>query len=260
MTNSGTIALLAALLLATGDAAAAEVKVMVTGSMAVPLREIAETFARKNGHTVDITVGITTTVSATLEAGEKPDLIEVTSLAMDQLEKENLIRAGSRIEIARALIGIAVRDGAAVPDISTPAALERAPQQARSVAYVNPRFAAQVGVNLMAFLGRLGIADEVRMKAALAFTGEEAVQKVAKGEADMTIAFVSEILPVRGLKWLGPLPATLQVPTNYSAAIGTGSAQPELARMLLDAIGSAEGQRLIRDSGLEPVVPSSSRR
>jgi molybdate transport system substrate-binding protein len=138
MTNSGTIALLAALLLATGDAAAAEVKVMVTGSMAVPLREIAETFARKNGHTVDITVGITTTVSATLEAGEKPDLIEVTSLAMDQLEKENLIRAGSRIEIARALIGIAVRDGAAVPDISTPAALKRALQQARSVAYVNP--------------------------------------------------------------------------------------------------------------------------
>jgi molybdate transport system substrate-binding protein len=138
MTNSGTIALLAALLLATGDAAAAEVKVMVTGSMAAPLREIAETFARKNGHTVDITVGITTTVSATLEAGEKPDLIEVTSLAMDQLEKENLIRAGSRIEIARALIGIAVRDGAAVPDISTPAALKRALQQARSVAYVNP--------------------------------------------------------------------------------------------------------------------------
>jgi molybdate transport system substrate-binding protein len=138
MTNSGTIALLAALLLATGDAAAAEVKVMVTGSMAAALREIAETFARKNGHTVDITVGITTTVSATLEAGEKPDLIEVTSLAMDQLEKENLIRAGSRIEIARALIGIAVRDGAAVPDISTPAALKRALQQARSVAYVNP--------------------------------------------------------------------------------------------------------------------------
>jgi molybdate transport system substrate-binding protein len=112
----------------------------------------------------------------------------------------------------------------------------------------------------MAFLERLGVADELRKKAALAFTGEEAVQKVAKGEADMTIAFVSEILPVRGLKWLGPLPATLQVPTNYSAAIGTGSAQPELARMLLDAIGSAEGQRLIRDSGLEPVVPSSSRR
>jgi molybdate transport system substrate-binding protein len=257
---SGTIALLAALLLAGSEGAATELKVMVTGSMAAPLREIAETFARKNGHTVDITVGITTTVSATLEAGDKPDLIEVTSFGMDQLEKENLIRAGSRVEIARALIGIAVRDGAAVPDISTADALMRGLRQARSVAYVNPKFAGQVGANLMAFLERLGIADEVRKKAVLAFTGEEAVQKVAKGEADMTIAFVSEILPVRGVKWLGPLPATLQVPTNYSAAIGVGSAQPELARMLLDEIGSAEGQRLIRDSGLEPVVASSPRR
>src|ERR1700704_5214956 len=105
----------------------------------------------------------------------------------------------------------------------------------------------------MAFLERLGVADELRKKAALAFTGEEAVQKVAKGEADMTIAFVSEILPVRGVKWLGPLPAMLQVPTNYLTALGAGSAQPEVARMLLDAIGRADGQRLIRDSGLEPV-------
>src|SRR6266446_5687954 len=246
-----TIALLAALLLAAGHGAAAELKLMLTGSMAAPLREIAETFARKNGHTVDVTVGITTTVSATLEAGEKPDLIEVTSFGMDQLEKEKLIRAGSRVEIARALIGIAVGDGAVVPDISTPEALMRALRQARSVAYVNPRFAGQVGVNLMAFLQRLGLADEVMKKAALTFTGEEAVQKVAKGEADMAIAFVSEILPVRGVKWPGPLPATLQVPTNYSAAIGAGSAQPELARMLLEAIGSADGRRLIRDSGLE---------
>jgi molybdate transport system substrate-binding protein len=257
MTYGRMIALLAALLLAGGDAAAAELRVMVTGSMAAPLKEIAEAFARKNGHTVDITVGITTTVSATLEAGEKPDLIEVTSVGMDQLEQENLIRAGSRIEIARAVIGIAVHDGAAVPDISTSEGLQRALRQARSIAYVNPRFAGQVGANMLAFLDRLGIADEVRKKAALAFTGEEAVQKVAKGEADIVIAFVSEILPVRGVKWLGPLPATLQVPTNYSAAIGGGSAQPELARMLLEAIGSADGQRLIRDSGLEPV---SSRR
>ena len=257
MTYGRMIALLAALLLASGDGAAAELKVMVTGSMAAPLKEIAETFARRNGYSVEITVGITTTVSATLEAGEKPDLIEVTSFGMDQLEQEKLIRAGSRIEIARAVIGIAVRDGAAVPDISTSEGLQRALRQARSIAYVNPRFAGQVGANMLAFLERLGIADEVRKKAALAFTGEEAVQKVAKGEADMVIAFVSEILPVRGIKWLGPLPATLQVPTNYSAAIGAGAAQPELARLLLDAINSADGQRLIMDAGLEPV---SSRR
>jgi molybdate transport system substrate-binding protein len=249
-----TIVLIAALLFAAGGTAAAELKVMVTGSMAAPLREIAEDFARKSGHTAAVTAGITTTVTATLQAGEKADLIEVTTVGMEQLEREKLIRAESRKEIARALIGLAVREGAGVPDISTPEAVKRVLLDARSIAYVNPRFAAQVGTNMMTFLGRLGIVESVAKKASLAFTGEEAVQKVARGEADIVIAFVSEILPIRGVKWIGPLPSGLQVPTNYSAAIGAGSAHPDLARALLDAITSPDGSRVIGDAGLEPVA------
>ena len=247
-------ALLAVLLLAGRETAAAELKVMATGSMAAPLRKIAEAFAGKNGHTLDYSVGITTTVSATIQAGEKPDLVEVTSVGMDQLERENFLLPRSRVEIAHALIGIAVREGAPVPDISTPDTLTDAIEKAYSVAYVNPRFAAQVGVNLMTFLNRLGIREDVAKKASLAFTGEEAVQKVVTGEADMVLAFVSEILPVKGVKWLGPIPASLQVPTNYSAAIGAGAAHPEIARGLLDAIRSPEGRRIIRDAGLEPAT------
>jgi molybdate transport system substrate-binding protein len=247
------IAFLAASLLAGGEAAAAELKVMATGSMAAPLREIAGDFARKSGHSVDVTVGITTTVSATVQAGEMPDLIEVTTVGMDQLERDKRILPGSRVEVARALIGIAVREGAAVPDISTPEKLERVLEDARTVAYVNPRFAAQVGVNMMSFLDRLGIAGKVKGKSVLAFTGEEAVQKVAMGEAEMVIAFVSEILPVAGATWLGPIPAAVQVPTHYSVAIGAGSANPELARALRETIRSEDGRRIIRDAGLEPV-------
>ncbi|MSP94744.1 MAG: ABC transporter substrate-binding protein [Alphaproteobacteria bacterium] len=241
------------MLCASGSAIAAELKMMVTGSMATPLRRIAEDFASRNGHTVNVTVGITTTVSATIRAGEQPDLIEVTSVGMDQLARENLIRVDSRVEIARAVIGIAVKDGAPTPDISTPDALRRAFAGARSITYVNPRFAAQVGVNMMTFLQRLGAMDDVTKKAALALTGDEALEKVAKGEADMAIAFVSEILPIRGIKWLGPIPASLQVPTNYSAALGAGSAHPEAARALLEAIRGADGQRAIKEAGLEPV-------
>ena len=83
-----------------------------------------------------------------------------------------------------------------------------------------------MSVNLKALLDRLGIADEVTKKTAYALTGEEAIQKVVKGEADIVLAFVSEILPVKGATWLGPLPAAVQVPTSYSAAIGAGSANP----------------------------------
>lgn len=254
MDRGRTIGLIAALLFAAGGAVAAELKVMVTGSMAAPLKEIAEDFARKNGHTAAVTAGITTTVTATLQAGEKADLVEVTTVGMDQLEREKLIRPESRREIARALIGLAVREDAAVPDISTPEAVKRALLGARSITYVNPRFAGQVGTNMMTFLDRAGVREDVAKKAALAFTGEEAVQKVAKGEADIVIAFVSEIIPVRGVKWLGPLPASLQVPTNYSAAIGAGSAHPDVARTLLDAITSPDGSRVIAKAGLEPVA------
>jgi molybdate transport system substrate-binding protein len=250
-----TIALAGALMFAARAASAAELNVLVTGSMAQPLREIAESFARKDGHIVNVTPGITTTVIATLQAGEQADLVEVTSVGMDQLEREMLVAPGSRVPIASALIGIAVREGAPVRDISTAEAVIRVLREARSVAYVNPRFGGQVSVNLKTFLDRIGLADEVAKKAVLAFTGEEAVQKAARGEVDVVLAFVSEILPVKGVKWLGPLPAALQVPTDYSAAIGAGSAHPELARALLDDIRSETGRRIIREAGLEPAAP-----
>jgi molybdate transport system substrate-binding protein len=254
LTMTTAIAVVAALLFAAGQSDAAELKVMVTGSMAAPLREIAENFARKHGHTAAVTAGITTTVTATLQAGETADLVEVTSVGMDQLARENLIRSESRVEIARALIGLAVREGAAVPGVSTQDAVARLLRNARTITYVNPRFAGQVGTNMMTFLDRAGVREDVVRKAALAFTGEEAVQKVAKGEADIVIAFVSEIIPVRGVKWLGPLPTDLQVPTSYSAAIGAGSANPDLARALLDEIASSDGRRVIAEAGLEPVA------
>ena len=253
MKQAAVIAFVAALLVGA-SAGAAELKVMVTGSMASPLKEIAESFAKRNGHTTSVTAGITTTVTATLQAGEKADVVEVTSTGMNQLEKEKLILPESRIEIARALIGIAVREGAAAPDISSAEALKRALLQAKSITFVNPRFGGQVSVNLKTFLDRLGIADEVTKKTAYTTTGEEAVQKVVKGEADIVLAFVSEILPVKGAKWLGPLPSAVQVPTSYSAAIGAGSENPELARALLGAITSPEGSRVITDAGLEPVM------
>jgi molybdate transport system substrate-binding protein len=251
--HGGIVAIVAALLFGA-SAGAAELKVMVTGSMATPLKEIAESFARRNGHTANVTSGITTTVTATLQAGEKADLVEVTSVGMDQLEKEKLILPGSRVEIARALIGVAVREGGPTPDISSAEALKRALLQARSITFVNPRFGGQVSVNLKALLDRLGIAEEVTKKTAYAFTGEEAVQKVVKGEADVVLAFVSEILPVKGAMWLGPLPAGLQFPTSYSAAIGASSANPELARALLTAITSPDGRSVIANAGLEPIV------
>lgn len=251
-------AALTALLLVCRHTSAAELSVLATGSMGAPLQRIAEGFAKRTGQEVSVTVGITTTVTATLQAGDAADLVEVTSTGMDQLAREKLILPESRREIARAVIGLAVKSGTAPADISTHDAVKRVLANAKSIAYVNPRVAGQVGVNMMTFLDKLGAKDEVSKKTSLALTGEEAVQKVAKGEADLVIAFVSEILPVHGVKWLGPLPASVQVPTCYSAAIGAKSTDGETARLLLDAIQKEEGRRIIAEAGLEPVGAKTS--
>lgn len=244
----------AALVFSGGEAAAAQLTVLATGSMGAPLQKIAADFAKRTGHDINVAVGITTTVTATLQTGDSADLVEVTSTGMDQLARENLILPESRREIARAVIGLAVKEGTAPADISTRDAVMRVLANANTIAYVNPRVAGQVGVNMMAFLDKLAIKDAVAKKASLALTGEEAVQKVAKGEADLVIAFVSEILPVPGVKWLGPLPASLQVPTSYSAAIGAKSTNTDAARLLLDAIQSDAGKRVIIQAGLEPTT------
>src|SRR6266446_811537 len=145
-----TLATSVLLLLSPVASNAAQLKVLVSGAMAHALEEISQDFARKNGHTLDFQVGTTGVLQDRVRAGEKADLIEVTSAGMDALEKEKLVLPGSRVELARALIGVAVRDGAPLPNISTPEALKQQLLAARSVAYIDPKIGGQAGAMLQA--------------------------------------------------------------------------------------------------------------
>src|SRR5262245_40953085 len=132
-------AALAATALGGQTASAAQLKMMASGAMAHALQEIGDDFAKKNGHTIEYTVSTTGVLQDKLRAGEKADIIEVTSVGMDALEKEKLVDPSSRVEVARALVGVAVRDGARMPDISTPDALKQALLSAGHVAYIDPK-------------------------------------------------------------------------------------------------------------------------
>jgi molybdate transport system substrate-binding protein len=248
-----TIAAMPFLLAATG-ASAAEMKVLVSGAMAHALEVISQDYTKKNGHMLDFQVGTTGVIQEKVRAGEKADVVEVTSAGMDALEKEKLVVPGTRVELARALVGVAVRDGAPVPDISTPDALKQRLIAARSVAYIDPKIGGQAGATIVALLQKLGISDEVAKKSTFGKTGAEAVQKMVAGDADIVISFTSEILPIKGAKLVGALPAALQNPSSYAAAVGIASANPEQARALLQAMRSAEGRRVITEAGLEPIV------
>jgi len=248
-----TIAAAIPLLVAAVHAEAAQLKVLVSGAMAHALEEISEDFARKNGHTLDFVVGTTGVLQDRVRAGEAADVIEVTSAGMDALEKEMLAVPGTRVELARALIGVTVPDGAALPDISTPEALKKRLISARSVAYIDPKAGGQAGAAIMGLLQRLGIAEEVVKKSVYGRTGAESVQKMVAGEADIAISFMSEIMPIKGAKLVGPLPAAVQNPSTYAGAIGIRSANPEIARALLRAMTGAEARRVITEAGLEPL-------
>ena len=243
-----------ALVLGVTGAQAAQLKVLVSGAMAHALQEVSEDYVKKNGHTLDFFVSTTGVVQDKVRAGEKADIVEVTSIGMDALEKEKLVVPGTRVELARALIGVAVRDGAPVPDISSVDALKARLIAAKSVAYIDPKIGGAAGATIVGLLQRMGITDEVAKKSVYGKTGAEAVQKMVAGEADIAISFISEIKPIKGAHVVGPLPAAVQNPSSYAGAVGVNGANPEAARALLKAMAGPESRPVLVAAGLEPIA------
>ena len=255
MLKNKIAAIAAAIPLALASSAnAAQIKVMVSGAMAHALEEVSKDFAKKNGHTLDFVVGTTGVIQDKVRAGEKADVVEVTSAGMEALAKEKLVVPGTSVELARANIGVAVRENAPTPDISTVDALRARLIAAKSVARIDPKVGGQAGQAITGLLQKMGIADEVMKKSVYGKTGGEAVQKMAAGEADMAISFISEIKPIKGAKVAGALPAAVQNPSSYAAAVGVNSANPDIARALLKAMQDAEARHIMVEAGLDPVA------
>ena len=164
--------------------------------------------------------------------------------------------AGSRVDLARALIGVGVRAGASSPDLSTPDTFKAALLKARSVSYVNPASGGTSGTYFEGLLQRMGIADAMKAKIVYRTQGSEVADAVAKGEAELGITFTSELQPNKGVKVAGTLPAAIQLPTIYSAAIATSAERGEGARAFLRTLAGAEGRAALTKAGLEPLGPA----
>ena len=236
-----------------GIANAAQLNVYVSGAMAHAIQQIAEDFAKQRGDTLNFVVGTTGTITDRIHMGEKPDLVEMTSAGLAALEKENLVVPGSGIELSRAVLGIAVKSDAPAPDISSQAALKRALSSARHIAYIDPKTGGQAGAGIVHVLERLGIAGDAAKKSVYGATGAAAVEKVGAGDADIAVAFASEVLPIKGVKLVGLIDPALQDPATFAGGVGANASNPDAARALLQAIISPEGAKIVRAAGLEPV-------
>jgi molybdate transport system substrate-binding protein len=248
-----TLTAAATLLFPAGRADAAQLKVLVGGAMDEPIKKVGADYSRKTSNTLDYMVNTTGALQAKLRAGEKADIVIISSPGMDALEKEKLLIPGTRVALARALIGIAVRAGAASPDVSSVDAFKKAVLGAKSISYVDPKAGGTSGTYIAGLFQRLGIAEEMKKKTVFRYMGSEVAEAVAQGEADIGITFTSELAPNKGIKVAGTLPEAIQLPTVYAAAIPVGAAHPDAARAFLKDVKAPEGQTAIREAGLEPI-------
>lgn len=235
--------------------AQAEVRVFVGGAVTGPVREAGAAFARSSGHTLVYVSDTTGALQKRLAAGERADLVIVAGPAMDTLQKENRVVAGTRVDLARALIGVGVRAGAPSPDLSTPDTFKAALLKARSVSYVNPASGGTSGTYFEGLLQRMGIAEAMKAKIVYRTQGSEVAAAVASGEAELGITFTSELQPNTGVKVAGTLPAAIQLPTIYAAAVGTTAASGDAARAFLRVLAGAEGRAAVTRAGLEAIGP-----
>jgi molybdate transport system substrate-binding protein len=185
-----------------------------------------------------------------LDAGATPDVVIVPAEAIEALAASGKVDAAARRDLGVVSIGAAVRAGAPRPDISTPEALKRTLVAAKSVTYMDPTRGTSGKFFDESVLPALGIRDEVRAKATLGQGGSVA-EKVASGEVEIGFQQITELLPVKGVTVLGPLPDALQKRTTYSALLAKDAKHPAEARALLDYLGTPAGRKPFLERGFE---------
>jgi molybdate transport system substrate-binding protein len=241
-------------LIAPWAAAAAEIKVLAAGAVRAALQELTPAFERSTQHRLVLTYGTAGTLSTLLANGTTADVIVLPAEAIAEAEAHGWVQPGTRRDLARVGIGVAVRKGAPLPDIATPEALKRALLDARAVAYVDPTRGTSGRHFDSVVLPALGIADEVHAKAKLQTEGS-AAEFVRRGEADIAVQQISELLAVDGVTVVGPLPAPFQKMTTYSVALVTHAPEPEPARQLIEFLFTPASQAVFKDRGMDPAGP-----
>src|SRR3712207_5452038 len=225
------------------------VEVVSTLALMGVLRELAPGYERATGTRIAAAFAPTAALLERIGAGEAPDLAILTAAAVDELTRDGVLSADGRVDLARSVVGVAVRAGAPKPDIGSAEAFTRALLDARSVAYSR---AGASGILFAGLIRRLGIADQVNAKATVipsGLTGELA----AKGEAEIAVQQVSELMEVPGIDIVVPLPAELDAVTVFSGAPFAGSSRPGAGSALLAFLSSPGAAPIYGRKGLEPL-------
>jgi molybdate transport system substrate-binding protein len=242
------LGLLAMLAQPAGAASAVTIKVLTTRAISTVLGETGAEFEEATGYKLDVTTDIAIRMVRRIRTGESFDLLVASPEQIDELIEEGKIIAETRTGLARSGIGVAVRAGAAKPDLASVEAFKRALLDAKSIAYLKE---GQSGIYLAGLIERLGLREAVESKVVRPDT--DIVSKlVADGEVELGLVVITQILTTRGVHLAGPLPPDIQSYVVFAAGVGTESRAPDAAKKLIKFLTGARARGVMKLQGMEP--------
>jgi molybdate transport system substrate-binding protein len=225
----------------------AEIKVLSSIATREAYHELVPQFERASGHQVATTWAGTVDIMKRMAAGEVHDLIVISSVELEELIKQGKVASGSRVDIAKSGIGVAVRAGAPRPDVGSAEALKRALLAAKTVGYTS----GPSGVYMANLIERMAIAAEIRPKHRGVPSGGTIGTIIASGDCEIGFQQISELVHIKGIDYVGPLPPDVQRVTIFATGIPAGAPNPDGARALVKFLTTPASAAVIRKHGLE---------
>ena len=238
-----------AMLAGIAPASAADLKLLTAGAFKSVAQELVPEFEKKTGHKVTIENDTAGAIVRRISGGEYFDVVVMPPAAMAPLLGSKLVESSAK-PLARVGIGVAIKQGAPVPDISTVDAWKKSLLAAKAIAYTNPASGGTAGTYLANLFERLGIAAELKPKSVLV-KGGLAAEKLISGEADIAMQPSSELLAVPGTVLVGPIPLDVQTYIIYAGAVSAGARIQADADALLAALHGPDKAALLKKKGME---------
>ena len=210
-------------------------------------------FEKRTGDKLSIEFDAAGPLAKRIESGDSFDVAIISPSVLDDLREKSKIAPERITPLARVGVGVVVKEGAPKPDISTVDAFKKAVLAAKTISFIDPAYGGSSGIFVADMLKRLGIADQVKPKERLKQGGAVA-DLIASGVARLGIHQISEILPVKGVTLVGPLPPDIQNYTIYAAGVGAASKQPDAAKALIAYLSGPDAAPVLKQKGMEPAA------
>jgi molybdate transport system substrate-binding protein len=226
---------------------AAEIRVLAANALKEPYLELVSNFEKSTGHKVTTLWGGTEAIDKRIRGGEVVDVVLIAAANIDRLILDGKLVSGSRADFAKSGIGMAVRSGWPKPDVSSVEAIRRAVLEANTVAYSS----GPSGFYIADLFKKMGIAEQITDRVRQPASGTQVGELLVRGEAELGFQQISELLHVKGIDYLGPLPPEIQSITIYAAALHAASPVPDAAKALTQSLTAPDAKSILKKIGME---------